>query len=420
MSTESLNPTHFNESHSSPEQDSIAETLEERLTRQRSLIVNFLTHEFGQELPTITERGQAVIQRLTNEVQRICEKSDRIQRSGDVESWLMTLAQHRLDKCLTYYRLGSKRGRVELHSTLSSMVYRHINPGRGQYGFQARYNLIEDFLQNFYIEVLKNFRKENELPLDYQPRTRLELSEYMAFSEQYAKRRISLPGRRNQQLVVLRAQAFSQRQPIETSMDIEMAVESARGEDAEQYSRSPIVQQVREQMVEDAVDPSDSVLRDRVTSELIQYLEDQGQHDCVDYLVLKLKDLSAPEIDEMLKLTPRQRDYLQQRFKYHVEKFACSSHWQMVHQWIGADLDQNLGMPRQQWSVFVQSLKPQQRKLLELKQQQLGNRNEAEGAPLSDQDIAKLLKCTPKQVQRGWVRLLNAAWKFRNTTPNED
>lgn len=385
------------------------------LAKQRLLIVNFLTREFGKDLPSVNNSVKAVILRLTKEVQRICEKSDRIQRSGDVESWLMTLAQHRLNKCLTYYRLGSKQGRVELHSTLSAMVYRHINPGRGHFGFQARYNLIEDFLQNFYIEVLKNFRKENELPIDYQPRTKIELAEYMAFSEQYAKRRISLPGRRNQQLVVLRAQAFSQRQPQETSMDIEMAVEAGRGEDAEQYSRSPIVQQVREQMVEDAVDPSDSVLRDRVTDELVKYLEAQGQADCVNYLVLKLQDLSAPEIDEVLNLTPRQRDYLQQRFKYHVEKFACSSNWQMVHQWLGADLDQNLGMPQYQWDAFIHTLQPQQRKLLELKQKQLSDIDKNINT-LSDQDISKVLKCTPKQVQRGWVRLLNAAWKFRNTT----
>lgn len=392
---------------------------QELLTKQRLLIVNFLTREFGGELPSVTKSVKAVILRLTKEVQRICEKSDRIQRSGDVESWLMTLAQHRLNKCLTYYKLGSKQGRVELHSTLSAMVYRHITPGRGHFGFQARYNLIEDFLQNFYIEVLKNFRKENELAADYQPRTKIELAEYMAFSEQYAKRRISLPGRRSQQLVVLRAQAFSQRQPQETSMDIEMAVEAGRGEEAEQYSRSPIVQQVREQMVEDAVDPSDSVLRDRVTDELVKYLEAQGQSDCVNYLVLKLQDLSAPEIDEVLNLTPRQRDYLQQRFKYHVEKFACSSHWQMVHQWLGADLDQNLGMPQYQWEAFLHTLQAQQRKLLELKQKQLSDREQNINT-LSDQDISKILKCTPKQVQRGWVRLLNAAWKFRNTNQDAD
>ncbi len=375
-------------------------------------LVEYIISVFTADIPSVSSSMREVAKRLSKEVKRICEKSDRIQTSGDVEEWQHTLAQHRVKKCLLYFHLGSQRGRVELHSNLSAMVYRHIAPSRAHLGFQARYNLIEDFLQGFYIEVLKNFRKEHELPSDYRPRTRIELSEYMAFTEQYAKRRISLPGRRNQQLVVLRAQAFSQRQPIETSMDIELAVESAKTEEAEIHNRSPIVQQVREQMVADAVDPADSVLRDRVISELMQYLNDQGQDDCINYLTLKLQDLSAPEIDEILELSPRQRDYLQQRFKYHVEKFACSHNWQIVHQWLGADLDQNLGMPLNEWNDFLQKLSPIQRQLLELKGEQYQNQNEP---TLTDREIAKLLNCTPKQVKRNWDRLLNLAWKFRNT-----
>lgn len=375
-------------------------------------LVTYIITAFQADIPSISSSVRRVADRLSREVERICEKSDRIQTSGDVEQWQQTLAQHRVKKCLSYYHLGSQRGRVELHSNLSAMVYRHIAPSRSHLGFQARYNLIEDFLQGFYIEVLKNFRKENELPHDYRPRTRIELSEYMAFTEQYAKRRISLPGRRNQQLVVLRAQAFSQRQPIETSMDIELAVESAKTEEAELHNRSPIVQQVREQLVADAVDPADSVLRDRVINELVQYLSDQGQDDCINYLTLKLQDLSAPEIDEILELTPRQRDYLQQRFKYHVEKFACSHNWQIVHQWLGADLDQNLGMPMNEWNDFLQQLSPIQRQLLQLKGEQYQKQDET---ALSDREIAKLLNCTPKQVKRNWDRLLNQAWKFRNT-----
>ncbi len=377
-------------------------------------LVNYIIAAFSADIPSISSSVRRVADRLAKEVERICEKSDRIQTSGDIEQWQHTLAQHRVKKCLTYYCLGSQRGRVELHSNLSAMVYRHIAPSRSHLGFQARYNLIEDFLQGFYIEVLKNFRKENELPQDYRPRTRIELSEYMAFTEQYAKRRISLPGRRNQQLVVLRAQAFSHRQPIETSMDIELAVESAKTEDAQLHNRSPMVQQVREQLVADAVDPADSVLRDRVINELIQYLSDQGQDDCVNYLTLKLEDLSAPEIDDILNLTPRQRDYLQQRFKYHVEKFACSHNWQIVHQWLGADLDQNLGMPMNEWNDFLRQLSPIQRQLLELKGEQYQNREET---ALSDREIAKMLNCTPKQVKRNWDRLLHQAWKFRNTQP---
>jgi hypothetical protein len=347
--------------------------------------------------------AKATVRRIAVEVERICEKSDRIQSSGQIQSWKMTLAQHRLQKILAYYTLGARRGRVELHSHLSAIVYRHISRSRAQLGFQARYTLIEDFLQGFYIEVLKAFRKENLLAENFSPRSRLELSEYMAFSEQYAKRRINLPGRRNQQLIVLRAQGFAKRQPEESSVDIELAVESGKGEDADAHSRSPLVKQVREQMVADAVDLSDSVLRDRVVGELMQYLESQDQQDCMNYLTLKLQDLSAPEIDDILGLSPRQRDYLQQRFKYHVEKFARSHRWQLVHQWLGADLDQNLGMPPQKWAAFQETLPPDQRQLIQLK-----------GSNASDQAIAKDLQCTPKQVHKRWVKVLELAWQFRN------
>ncbi len=366
-------------------------------------LVKLLLEDLRQELQKTPASAEAILTRIVLEVERICAKSDRIQASGQVVNWQMTLAQHRLQKCLAYYKLGSRRGRVELHSYLSAMVYRHISPPRAQLGFQARYALIEDFLQGFYIETLKSFRKENNLPEDYSPKTPLELAEYMAFAEQYAKRRINLPGRRNQQLIVLRAQGFARRQPQETSMDIELAVESAKGDEAEMHSRSPIVQQVREQMVADAVDPAESVLRDRVIQELVQYFESQNQQDCIDYLTLKLEDLSAPEIDEILQLSPRQRDYLQQRFKYHVEKFARSHRWQLVHQWLGADLDQNLGMPQQQWEAFQQRLTAEQQQLLQMK-----------GEKASDQAIAQTLRCTPKQVHKRWVQVLELAWQFRN------
>jgi hypothetical protein len=366
-------------------------------------LVTILIHELQAETGGVSNSLKSVARRIAFEVTRICEKSDRIQRSGEVRSWQLTLARHRIQKCLFYYKKGSRQGRVELHSHLSAMVYRHIAPARTHLGFQGRYNLIEDFLQNFYIEVLKAFRRENHLTAEYSPRTRIELAEYMAFTEQYAKRRINLPGRRNQQLVVLRAQGFANRQPQETSVDIEAAIESGRSEEAEAYSRSPVVQQVREQMVADAVDPSDSVLRDRIIAELVQYLESQGQTECIDYLTLKLQDLSAPEIDDILQLSPRQRDYLQQRFKYHVEKFARSHRWQLVHQWLGADLDQNLGMAKQQWETFVASLMPEQRILLQLKQ-----------VKANDQAIAQRLKCTPKQVHKRWVKLLDLAWQARN------
>ena len=253
-------------------------------------LLALLKKELQAEVKSSAKQVHTVAERICQEVERICRKSDRIQASGKVRTWQLALARHRLQKCLSYYRLGSKRARVELHSTLGSMVYRHIAPLRSHLGFQARYTLIEDFLQSFYIEALKAFRRENEVAEDYTPRGSLEVAEYIAFTEHYAKRRITLPRGRSQQLIVLRAQGAAKRQPDETAIDMEGAIEFPRGEEAESFSRSNVVHQVREQMVADAIDPADSVLRDRVIAELIQYLEDQGQSECVDYLVLKLQD----------------------------------------------------------------------------------------------------------------------------------
>lgn len=344
-----------------------------------------------------------VSERMAREVERICQKSDRIQKSGIIESWQRTLAHNRIEKCLQYYKLGSRQGRSELHSNLSVMVYRHVAKTSARLGFKARYSLIEDFMQGFYVETLKAFRRENDVVDNYSPRTRLELAEYMAFTEQYAKRRIHLPGGISQRLIVLRAQGFSRRQPQEMSVDMEMAVESGKTEEAQMYSRDPALHQIREKMVAGAIDPSESVLRDRVIRELMEYLQSQEQFDCIDYLNLKLQDFSATEIDETLGLTPRQRDYLQQRFKYHVEKFSRFHNWHLVHQWLGADLDQNLGMAPAQWEEFFNQLAPEQQQLFQLKQ-----------ARVEDAQIATTIGCTPKQLQKRWNKLLELAWKVRN------
>ncbi|MBF2005353.1 MAG: HetZ-related protein [Chlorogloeopsis fritschii C42_A2020_084] len=369
-------------------------------------LIELLCQEIQAQVKAAPGCVQAVAKRIATEVERICDKSQRIQNSGQIISWQVTLARHRWHKCLRYYQLGSKQGRVELHSCLGAMVYRYISISGSEVGFQARYSLIEDFLQAFYIEAIKVFRRENELPEDYTPRTQLQLAEYMAFTEQYAKRRINLHGGANQQLIILRAQTFARRQPQETSVDFEMAIESAKTEEAESYLRHSAVQQLRSQMIaQQTFDLAEDSERDHVISELVKYLESQGQHDCVEYLVLKLQDLPPLEIDQILGLTNRQRDYLQQRFKYHVEKFARTHQWQLVHQWLGISLDQKLGLSSGQWKHFWSQLSAAQRQILQLKI-----------AKVNDQAIAKILKCTPKQVQKRWTQILELAWEIRNAT----
>lgn len=367
-------------------------------------LAQLLLQELQTIVKTLPASGRTVTLRMALEVERICEKSNRIQTSGDVQTWQLSLARHRLQKCLEYYKLGSRQGRVELHSHLAAMVYRHVASFESQLSFQARYNLIEDFLQGFYVESLRAFRREHQMEANYTPHTRLELAEYMAFTEQYAKRQIGLPGRNRQRLIVLRAQGFAKGQPPETSMDIELAVEGGKTEESEAQSRTSAMQQIREKMVSETVDPAESVLRDRVINELIQYLESQGQTDCVKYLKLKMQDLQACDIDKALGLTARERDYLQQRFKYHVEKFARSNNWKLVHEWLGADINQKLGMTSEQWQAFQAQLSAEQQQLLQLKDQEE-----------NDKAIASILKCTPKQVQKRWAKLLDLAFNYRNS-----
>ena len=362
-----------------------------------------LSSELKQATTASEQRScNGVADRLTQEVGRICTESKRIQASGEADAWATALARHRLQQCLTYYSLGSVRGRVELHSNLSAVVYRYINPSMSQASYQARLTLIEDFLQGFYVEALTAFRRETQLGPTYTPRTLIELSEYMAFTERYGKRRIPLPGNRNQQLIILRAQTFSQQQPTETLVDLERAAEGTLLESETPWNVASI-QQVREQMVAQEPELPEDTLRQTVIKELVAYLEERKQADCIEYFVLRLQDLPANEIEQILKLTPRQRDYLQQRFKYHLIRFAFSHHWELVHQWLEVDLERNLGLSNKQWQALQAQVTAQQVTLLKMKQQKM-----------PDAAIAQTLGCTVNQVQKQWFKLLEQAWEIRN------
>ena len=258
-------------------------------------------------------------------------------------------------------------------------------------------------MQSFYLEALNAFRRENQMDATYQPQSQLQLSEYMAFTERYGKRRIPLPGRQ-QQLIILRAQTFSQQQPPETCVDIEKAAEGGTGETDGTWE-DPAVQQLRSAMaMQTEPEPQEETLRSVVIEELLSYLEERQQNDCADYFALRLQDMSAQEIESILGLTSRQRDYLQQRFKYHLIRFALLHRWELVHEWLEADLNMNLGLTPQQWDAYLERLDDKQRGLLELKQQ--GH---------TDEKIARTLGLSMAQLQKRWFKTLEKAWEIRNS-----
>jgi DNA-binding NarL/FixJ family response regulator len=96
---------------------------------------------------------------------------------------------------------------------------------------------------------------------------------------------------------------------------------------------------------------------------------------------------------------------VQQRFKYHLIRFALSHRWELVHQWLEADLDRNLGLTPLEWQLFQTKINSQQKELLELKQQ---------GS--SHSEIAQALSCTVTQVEKRWFKLLEIAWDIRNSS----
>lgn len=366
------------------------------------IIYNLVFEQLRQHTQASDSDCRDVALRIDEEVTRICHESRRIQASGEVENWAKTLANHRLKLCFRYYKLGSNRGRVELSSTLSAIVYRYISPSKARSSYQARVTLLEDFLQGFFAEALNAFRREAKPSADYTPRSRLELAEYMAYAERYAKRRIPLPGRRAQQLIILRAQTFSQKQPSEMSVDMDMAAEGS-SPNTETDSHSAVLHELRSFMVGQDQAIADTQMYETVIEELIRYLKGRQQEECIDYFVLRLKDLSASEIETTLGLTSRQRDYLQQRFKYHLVRFALSHHWELVHQWLEADLEHNLGLTPYEWQSFINQLTSQQNQLLQLKQDQV-----------EIGEIAKALSLSVAQTEKQWFKLLELAWDIRN------
>jgi uncharacterized protein YciW len=370
------------------------------------LAVDTLFERLFKELSHLTPASQRncreVANRIAEEVQRICSESQRIQDSGDVEGWANDLANHRLKQIRRYADLGSTKGRLDLHSSLSAIVYRYMTPPQVQSSYQARVSLIEDFLQNFYVESINALRRENPVAPDYRPRSLLELAEYMAFTERYAKRRIPLSRGRSQQLIILRTQTFSKQQPPETAIDIQQAIE---GGDADQPRMTPF-HRLREELTtgeEPLSSDSESTVRERVVEQLMDYLIEKGQKDCADYFSLRLIDLPTHEIEEILGVDPRERDYLQQRFKYHLLKFSFAHNWELVHEWLGAELGRNLGLTPQQWEFFQTKISQTQAKILTLKQQSL-----------SDLEISKNLDLTPTQLRKQWSKLLEYAWDIRN------
>ena len=81
---------------------------EELSANNTDILIQLLCQEMQAQVKAASGCVEAVAQRIAKEVKRICDKSSRIQTSGEIQSWQLTLSRHRLQKCLHYYQLGSR------------------------------------------------------------------------------------------------------------------------------------------------------------------------------------------------------------------------------------------------------------------------------------------------------------------------
>jgi len=346
-----------------------------------------------------------VSQRLSKKIETTCIRSNHIQNSGVVNHWEMTLIRHHTQKFSYYYLLRANQRRIKLHHLLSSMAYSHI--GRNL-NYHARQALLEDFLQDFYIETLQAFRREYSFASTYCPKTRVELAEYMAYSELYAKRKIFIQREKSKQLIVLRAQAFFRRQPPETVIDMTVVEGGTKSEKDELNCNSWVTQKVREKIAVEDCQPEDLQMREIIIKSLLTFLKKQKQSDCVRYLRLKIQGYTAPEIDEILDITPKSRDHLQQRCKYQIEKFSQQHEWELVHQWLEASLDNCLGMTSSKWTLFLTTLPTDLKVLIDYKNRQMREPD------YTNEAIAKDLNWSSSKVKRNWRKILKLAQNYRN------
>ena len=167
--------------------------------------------------------------------------------------------------------------------------------------------------------------------------------------------------------------------------------------------KSSPLQRLREEISAKTLTESGSSVPERVVEQLMNYLVENGQQDCADYFRLRLMDLPTTEIEEILGITPRERDYLQQRFKYHLLKFSFAHHWELVHEWLGEELGKNLGLTPQQLEYLQDKITPTQAKLLTMKQRGMSNT-----------ETSNALNLTEVQLRKQWSLLLEAARDIRN------
>lgn len=107
-------------------------------------------------------------------------------------------------------------------------------------------------------------------------------------------------------------------------------------------------------------------LREDVKQKFLSYLKDGIEPVAAQWLELHLQGKSQEAIAVALDLPIKQVYRLREKISYHATRvFAVKSQPDLVSTWLGASIEQNLGLAPQEWQLFWNELTLDQKQLIE-------------------------------------------------------
>jgi len=176
-------------------------------------------------------------------------------------------------------------------------------------------------------------------------------------------------------------------------------------EPADDFQRSYFTESARENLL--CLSPGTNIENteepQKVIAKFKEYLALKKKWDSLKYFELLLKDADAPEIEKIMGLTRETRDYAQQKLKYQILIFSKQHYWKLVHEWLGASLEENLGLTPKQWHSFLEGLPKLECEVLEFKKTGTDNK-----------EIARAIALPPSKIPMLWRNVLESASAYRN------
>lgn len=147
-------------------------------------------------------------------------------------------------------------------------------------------------------------------------------------------------------------------------------------------------------------------LRDDVKQKFLGYLKEEVEPLAAQWLELHLQGKSQEAIATALNLPIKQVYRLREKISYHATRvFSVKSQPDLVSGWLGASLEQNLGLTSQEWRTFWEGLTLEQQQLI----RDMKDKKTLEA-------IARERNLKVSQVTGEWTKLYLAAHALRTSS----